>query len=1546
IKAIPVGDYVAKVWACDSVGNTYDGVAEEKDFSISQPHVNVGFISELNAKGEWTISAVGSPVDLKQISLHPCDILNRPILNTTIEFRNQLDKSKVYAIVFDGKELVSKIKCPADINSPKPSYSNLSACSGKTVKCTYTFDEELSFEASSNSQKSKSHVVQATSKSLSFDAVRHSYTVNKTTLLGSSASWMEIVTKTISDNNVPYVEKPSINWDDAIIKYNLDCYEQSTPILDLKGINGGSNSLTYSCDVYLHNSLLQSVIVKNKGNNLSNTISFDKAGDYTLMITNNGYCPNDVLQTTITISQPDPLTFDYAVTDELCQGAKNGSIQISNVNGGNYGESFSYALAWEWTHNDFFKSWYSEGSIDKIGEYLSDRHKNGLFGRYEVTVYDENKCSKTERIYVNRYYNPLVKEAIVDSVNCAGGSDGAITLNKIQTNGTFYKKHGSKNGNEYSEGEEYVSLASLVCAPYVDSLELSPLPVKSLKEVENLSAGTYNLHLTDSKGCESVATYTVYEPEKMKLNFLEDNLNLRIPKKGSTGGAVSLQVSGGNENSGYTLFVNDEPIGDMKLNTPKNLKNSFLAQDYFFYCKDNYHSCMSDSVHLSFTEPDEDLSFKKWVSNAKCKAEVGSIKISPSGGWGGYRYSGPDLKMGAYNEPNYTFDKLKAGSYEITVFDEENVSYTETVVVNEPEELRVSVMSDGSDCSGNGSAKLTITGGTPMTGNLYESYNVEKADTIMYGNEPLFENLRPDLYSFVTLDANGCKAAASFSIKDVSLKVVVDDWHYPTSSTSCDGWIRALASQGAGNYSYMWKHVESGNVVGTDSIAVNLSPGTYWLEVSDGNCIASLQKILSSFDSRNLTIEELHRESGPDMNNGSVLLSCSDAIDSLSLAVIFNDSIVPYDSLKFVMENDGRSVRLSSLSPGYYSVACRNALSQGVEIAGFVIPKYVSMELRMLSLHHQKTKRYLNGEAKFLLDGGVAPYNVTLNGEDVVMSGANIVLSNLKADTYSLVVEDSCHVTISRDFEIKAPNDLHFLYEVDSLTCFKSRDGRINLTPYGGWGDYQFSVNGNPFTNRQKYSNMLAGSYTIEVVDCYGATYWDSIYVHQPDSIEVVSIRQDSVSCRGLYDGSVAINVKGGNGVYSIQRDVDGDVWRRGLLYRNLPAMAGYLFNVRDYKGCRIDSIMQDVYEPAPMLLSPDVTHTTCGLNNGAISVNVSGGSFPYSYAWRENGNPMFERSNNISNLLQYGEYELTVVDYHECSERQSFRIDRSSLPYINRVQTDSVSCFGYNDGMAWVDSADVVYAYPKADYKLLWHDGQVGMSAGGLSQGDWSVRILDDNGCMTESPFRISQPTPLTIEKRLQRDALCYGYNDGALAVSPKGGNGGYTFSWSNGMNTPEADSLAAGSYTVLIKDVKNCEASESYVISEPEKLLVDAGEDVTICPGGSYTFIVPGYASYEWKNSRGEVVSTDDRVKVSEEDTYSLSVTDVIGCYAYDDVRLRIGNDALKANFSMTSTATTCDTIAAVEMSNMTLDSLRWEYPSPEFERHPELESEAYVM
>ena len=1026
IKAIPVGDYVAKVWACDSVGNTYDGVAEEKDFSISQPHVNVGFISELNAKGEWTISAVGSPVDLKQISLHPCDILNRPILNTTIEFRNQLDKSKVYAIVFDGKELVSKIKCPADINSPKPSYSNLSACSGKTVKCTYTFDEELSFEASSNSQKSKSHVVQATSKSLSFDAVRHSYTVNKTTLLGSSASWMEIVTKTISDNNVPYVEKPSINWDDAIIKYNLDCYEQSTPILDLKGINGGSNSLTYSCDVYLHNSLLQSVIVKNKGNNLSNTISFDKAGDYTLMITNNGYCPNDVLQTTITISQPDPLTFDYAVTDELCQGAKNGSIQISNVNGGNYGESFSYALAWEWTHNDFFKSWYSEGSIDKIGEYLSDRHKNGLFGRYEVTVYDENKCSKTERIYVNRYYNPLVKEAIVDSVNCAGGSDGAITLNKIQTNGTFYKKHGSKNGNEYSEGEEYVSLASLVCAPYVDSLELSPLPVKSLKEVENLSAGTYNLHLTDSKGCESVATYTVYEPEKMKLNFLEDNLNLRIPKKGSTGGAVSLQVSGGNENSGYTLFVNDEPIGDMKLNTPKNLKNSFLAQDYFFYCKDNYHSCLSDSVHLSFTEPDEDLSFKKWVSNAKCKAEVGSIKISPSGGWGGYRYSGPDLKMGAYNEPNYTFDKLKAGSYEITVFDEENVSYTETVVVNEPEELRVSVMSDGSDCSGNGSAKLTITGGTPMTGNLYESYNVEKADTIMYGNEPLFENLRPDLYSFVTLDANGCKAAASFSIKDVSLKVVVDDWHYPTSSTSCDGWIRALASQGAGNYSYMWKHVESGNVVGTDSIAFNLSPGTYWLEVSDGNCIASLQKILSSFDSRNLTIEELHRESGPDMNNGSVLLSCSDAIDSLSLAVIFNDSIVPYDSLKFVMENDGRSVRLSSLSPGYYSVACRNPLSQGVEIAGFVIPKYVSMELRMLSLHHQKTKRYLNGEAKFLLDGGVAPYNVTLNGEDVVMSGANIVLSNLKADTYSLVVEDSCHVTISRDFEIKAPNDLHF----------------------------------------------------------------------------------------------------------------------------------------------------------------------------------------------------------------------------------------------------------------------------------------------------------------------------------------------------------------------------------------------------------------------------------------------------------------------------------------------------------------------------------------
>ncbi|MCF0190408.1 MAG: T9SS type A sorting domain-containing protein [Marinilabiliaceae bacterium] len=192
------------------------------------------------------------------------------------------------------------------------------------------------------------------------------------------------------------------------------------------------------------------------------------------------------------------------------------------------------------------------------------------------------------------------------------------------------------------------------------------------------------------------------------------------------------------------------------------------------------------------------------------------------------------------------------------------------------------------------------------------------------------------------------------------------------------------------------------------------------------------------------------------------------------------------------------------------------------------------------------------------------------------------------------------------------------------------------------------------------------------------------------------------------------------------------------------------------------------------------------------------------------------------------------------------------------------------------------------------------------------------------------------TVINRLKalRDAHCYGYSDGYIATRTEGGMGDYRYLWNTGATSSYVDSVKAGSYTVVVTDGHNCRDTASYMVSEPEELQVNLGDDIMVCPGNSYQLDGGEYASYSWRS-----VETDREIEksrycmVSAEGDYAIVVTNDIGCFARDTVNFSIGNDALIANFLMASDAAVNDTIALIELSNIPVDSIRWEYQTSSF-------------
>ena len=319
-------------------------------------------------------------------------------------------------------------------------------------------------------------------------------------------------------------------------------------------------------------------------------------------------------------------------------------------------------------------------------------------------------------------------------------------------------------------------------------------------------------------------------------------------------------------------------------------------------------------------------------------------------------------------------------------------------------------------------------------------------------------------------------------------------------------------------------------------------------------------------------------------------------------------------------------------------------------------------------------------------------------------------------------------------------------------------------------------------------------TYTVMVTDSQGCMQLDSITVNCSEDLDIILIENTPVSCIGDCDGVLEAGL-------SNNSNASGS-WSTGSTANRLTDLCpgSYTYTVVDATGCSA-SQTYEVVEPLALGLTIDtLVPPICHVDTTSfIAVHATGGVSPYFYFWPEDmvGDTITEFAS--------GSYQVTVVDSKSCVD--SFQVTVPDvLPLVIVVeQVVDVNCFGDATGEIITSAIG-----GHGGYIYQWNTGSIDQDIAGLTADTYALTVTDMLGCSETRLIPVTQNEILSYSSTVTPESET-GANDGSITLTPAGGNGNYTYLWSNGETTAVLTDLAPGMYTCTISDDLGCQLSIS---------------------------------------------------------------------------------------------------------------------------------------
>lgn len=403
--------------------------------------------------------------------------------------------------------------------------------------------------------------------------------------------------------------------------------------------------------------------------------------------------------------------------------------------------------------------------------------------------------------------------------------------------------------------------------------------------------------------------------------------------------------------------------------------------------------------------------------------------------------------------------------------------------------------------------------------------------------------------------------------------------------------------------------------------------------------------------------------------------------------------------------------------------------------------------------------------------------------------------SNLLPGTYQVTLNDDSGCTYQRSYRIWPADTLHINPQVGPDSCSQGT-GSIVLNLAGGSRPLAIAWEGNLGSDR--ISGLSAGDYNVYIVDQNGCSLDSAIHVEgtAPLNIAFTILRPGCNDSNGRIIPAVS-----GTPPFSY-------AWEHGPATDTLQAVAAgiYTLSVSDSIGCTLAATAMVNDSNAANIALADKENIACnGINDGSMSLAVTGGMVPYTYAWNTGDTTV-----QISGLGA-GRYTVSVTDNNGCRSFFTEQLENEYPPLLYDLIEQGIDCAGYETG-----SLEAIVTGGAPPYSYQWSNGSQNASLSALATGTYNLSITDNNGCEdTVTAVITSRPAFFFQVDSIRQDTGGSPLPEAAIYITTVGGTPPYSFLWSNGSTREDLSNVDTGLFELTIRDQFGCTLEYSKVLT-----------------------------------------------------------------------------------------------------------------------------------
>ncbi|WP_026837757.1 LamG-like jellyroll fold domain-containing protein [Gillisia sp. JM1] len=1239
------------------------------------------------------------------------------------------------------------------------------------------------------------------------------------------------------------------------------------------------------------------------GANFQTNTSFSgqSAGTYTISVRDSKGC---TATETITVTEPSALNMTSAsLTPTSCNGTSDGTITAGTVSGGNSGYEYSI-----------------DGS-----NFQTSKNFTGLAaGNYIITAKDSKACLIIESVTITQPSVLSMQAATLTAVTCFGETDGAIVAGAVS---------GGNNGYEYS---------------------INGTDFQSNKNFTDLAAGIYTITARDSKACTITEAVEVIEPIALSMQAATFEV---VGCAGAADGSITAgTVSGGNAN--YEYSINGTTFQSNGTFT------GLSGGNYTLTVKDSKGCSISEDIEI--TEPSTLIMEPAELFNVKCydSGDGEIIAGLVNGGNGEYEYSLDGINFISSN----TFNELNVGDHTITVRDAKGCTATETVTLTGPQILEMDPATK-TDISCHGASDATVTAGAVRGGTTGYQYSI---DGVNFGSEATFHVLYAGTYTLMVRDLNGCKIERVVEIYEPDPLTYTPA---NSTEASCvgnnDGTITAGTVSG-GNGGYLYS-IDNTNFNDT-GIFTDVAEGSYTIFIKDSKgCATQSDVIVAAPEALDATIviTNVNCFNGSDgtlsINNATgghgafeysidgstwqtdsiftsliagtytvrirdldyptceVTLSTNTIISQPTAAISIQ--VAKTRTTSYGTSTGTATANASGGTPGFtyawrkqnetnvlQTTKTANGLASGNYVVTVTDQKGCSQTAELTIIEAIKAPiiptsicpedidvirtSYFEVEDRTAI-GGVGPYTYLWNFGD----GATPATSTGPGShtvNYSSTGNRTITVTVTDATGIsKTESIVQYVGE-----CFKddcgSNDFGINTF-------YMADANGNKVTAE----TCGDGQPKFLYFDLPTQSDRYSMYIEYIFSVEHADGTSTHINKGLCFYENQAIPQK----VQTIQLDWEcGDLLTIENVYmtfsNNIKWKCGQGPNPKCYSTNNNEVVITPLYARA----TPN--ELLCnGSNTGIVTVKANGGYGPYQYSIT-NATSGYQSSNEFHNLTA-GSHTVWVKDNEgTVFQAAPVTINQPLSPITLSVNSTNPICFGQTGEATVTPTGGTPFVSETGDsyYTYLWNDAseQITATANNLTAGEYTITIIDKNGCQAIETVTIVEPAQITLATAGEDQNFSCGFNGTNLAGNvPLEGTGTWTIVSGTGGQINEPNNAqsyftgTAGIYTLkwtIANETNTCTTGDEMIISftaDCSTLDFD-GIDDHISMGDNYNldsgnFTVEAWVKLNSVNGQRTIVSKRDSQNISA-GGYDLSINSGSPTFKW-------GNSTVTSSYKLTT-------------------------------------------